>query len=130
MSTCLPVNPTPEPYNEPYQRSQCYASAQRIGHDRIEPERLFRDKKERTAHRSHKECGDKRNQIGFVFTDEIGRKSPQRDNGKCLVGPAEVLPNNIKAVGVLHLPQKEQYRSYKHRHTDSQPAANGLLLNV
>ena len=65
-----------------------------------------------------------------MVAGQIDSNHPQGEHRQGLVGPAEVLPQHIEAITVLHLPDKQQQRGNEQGYTDHQATHHALLLKM
>ena len=118
------------PNSEPYgSHHQCQQS--NIGRpSRRQSEAFWSHTNISGANGCHKHGGDERDieDLPAFGTHQIDRHRPQGEDGQGLVGPSEVTPNHVKALGIAQAIEQQAYRRQKHRHADIQAFADGLLL--
>ena len=69
---------------------------------------LRRCREEGSTHHRHEHGRNQGDDVGFMVMCQIDGNHPQREDRQRLVGPTEVLPQHVKAVGILHLPDEQQ----------------------
>ena len=93
-------------------------------------ERLGRHQQEGRADHCHEQGGNERHGKGLAFERQIDGNHPQREYGEGLVGPSEILPDDIETIGILNLPHQQGNAHQKQRNTDQETAAHGLLRQM
>ena len=65
-----------------------------------------------------------------MLPNQINGEGPKSEDGQCLVGPAEPLPDGVEPIGVLHLPYKQGYGQQKHRDGNVEALGDAPLFQM
>ena len=71
-------------------------------------ERLLRDEEERRADGGHEEGWDECDPVRLLVAHEVDGNRPEREDAERLIREAEVLPDGIETVRVLHKNKRQQ----------------------
>ena len=118
------------PHHKPHNGNNEGNGTQHIAQRPLNAQSLMRHKDEGGTHGGHQQCGHQGNDVCLTLAHKKDGDGPEGEDAKRLVSPTKILPNNIEAIGVLHLPQQQQDGAEEHRHTNHQTTTFASLLNA
>ncbi len=87
------------PDAEPHNSHDQAKTTEGIGHGFRQAQHLLGQEEERGTYSGHEECRNKRNPEALIIANQINCYRPESEHRECLVGPSEVTPDDIEAVG-------------------------------
>ena len=83
---------------------------------------------EHGADRGHEQRRQKCDDVGLAITGQIDGDGPEGEDGKGLITPAEIAPDDVESVSITDVEKEQSERGGEKRYADVQAAAHGLLF--
>ena len=118
------------PHYKPHSSNYEGSCSNRIAYAEWQSECSLRHSEERCTYTGHEQSRYECDDIGLLFACKINGDAPQCEYRQRLVGPSEVLPYRVEAVGIADLPDKQGERRYEQRNADVQTVCLWELVDL